>query len=422
MKQDVEIVLNRFKLKYNGDNMGIVGIIILLGIAFLLSNNKKKINYKLIGWGLGIQLSFALLILKSPVGKPIFSQMDKAITKLISFSDAGSDFLFRSFVPDVGFHVGLINFAFRALPTIIFFSSLMCVLYHFGIIQYIVKYIAKLMQKTMGTSGSETLSVSANIFVGQTEAPLMVKPFVNNMTKSELMAVMTGGFATAAGGVLALYVMWLQDIPGIAGHLLAASVMSAPAALVIAKIIYPETEKSDTLGDLNVNIKSNDANALDALGRGATDGLKLAANIAAMLVAFISFVAMINYILSFLNTSLEDIMGLFFKPLAYTMGVPWSEAEIMGTLMGKKLALTELIAYDDLRTYVLNGEISKRTAVIASYALCGFANFGSIGIQIGGLAIMAPNRRKELSLLAFKAMIGGALASWITACIAGILI
>jgi len=298
----------------------------------------------------------------------------------------------------------------------------MAVLYHFGIIQFIVKWIARLMQKTMGTSGSETLSVSANIFVGQTEAPLMVRPFIANMTKSELMAVMTGGFATAAGGVLALYVMWLSDIPGIAGHLLAASVMSAPAAMVIAKIIYPETDTSETMGDLKVSVEKTDANSLDALGRGATEGLKLAANVAAMLVAFVSLVAMFNYLLGFWNTSLQEIMGLFFKPLAWTMGVPWSEAQIMGTLMGEKLALTELIAYGDLKTFIANGEISDRTAIIASYALCGFANFGSIGIQIGGLSSIAPNRRKDLATLAFKAMIGGALASWITACIAGLLI
>ena len=402
--------------------MGILGIFTLLGIAYLLSNNKNKINYRLVTWGLSIQIIFALLILKSPLGKPVFSIIDKAITKLIGFSDAGSDFLFKSFIPDVGFHVGLINFAFRALPTIIFFSSLMAVMYHFGIIQFVVKRIAKLMQKTMGTSGSETLSVSANIFVGQTEAPLMVRPFINNMTKSELSAVMTGGFATAAGGVLALYVMWLSDIPGIAGHLLAASVMSAPAALVIAKIIYPETEESETMGDLKVSVEKTDVNALDALGRGATDGLKLAANVAAMLIAFVSMVAMFNYLLGFANTSLQELMGLFFKPLAWTMGVPWSEAQIMGTLMGEKLALTELIAYNDLRTYIMNDEISSRTAIIASYALCGFANFGSIGIQIGGLGSIAPSRRKDLAMLAFKAMIGGALASWITACIAGLLI
>ena len=403
--------------------IGLLGVFVLLGIAYCLSNNKSKINYKLVGWGLTIQFLFAVLILKSPIGKPVFSYLDKIITKLISFSDAGSDFLFKSFIPDVGFHVGLINFAFRALPTIIFFSGLMAVMYHYGIIQFIVKWIAKFMQKTMGTSGSETLSVSANIFVGQTEAPLMVRPFIANMTKSELMAVMTGGFATAAGGVLALYVMWLSDIPGIAGHLLAASVMSAPAALVIAKIIYPETDKSETMGDLKIEVKKTDANGLDALGRGATEGLKLAANVAAMLVAFVSVVAMINFSLgALLDTSLQEIMGLFFKPLAWTMGVPWSEAGIMGTLMGEKLALTELIAYNDLRMVASSGQISERTAIIASYALCGFANFGSMGIQIGGLGSIAPNRRSDLAKLAFKAMIGGALASWITASIAGILI
>ena len=403
--------------------IGLLGVFVLLGIAYCLSNNKSKINYKLVGWGLTIQFLFAVLILKSPIGKPVFSYLDKIITKLISFSNAGSDFLFKSFIPDVGFHVGLINFAFRALPTIIFFSGLMAVMYHYGIIQFIVKWIAKFMQKTMGTSGSETLSVSANIFVGQTEAPLMVRPFIANMTKSELMAVMTGGFATAAGGVLALYVMWLSDIPGIAGHLLAASVMSAPAALVIAKIIYPETDKSETMGDLKIEVKKTDANGLDALGRGATEGLKLAANVAAMLVAFVSVVAMINFSLgALLDTSLQEIMGLFFKPLAWTMGVPWSEAGIMGTLMGEKLALTELIAYNDLRIVASSGQISERTAIIASYALCGFANFGSMGIQIGGLGSIAPNRRSDLAKLAFKAMIGGALASWITASIAGILI
>ena len=339
--------------------MGIIGIFTLLGIAYILSNNRQKINYRLVGWGLSIQIIFALLILKSPIGKPIFSTFDTIITKIISFSDAGSDFLFKSFIPDVGFHVGLINFAFRALPTIIFFSGLMAVLYHFGIIQFIVKWIARLMQKTMGTSGSETLSVSANIFVGQTEAPLMVRPFIANMTKSELMAVMTGGFATAAGGVLALYVMWLSDIPGIAGHLLAASVMSATSAMVISKIIYPETDSSETMGDLKVSVEKTDANSLDALGRGATEGLKLAANVAAMLVAFVSLVAMFNYLLGFWNTSLQEIMGLFFKPLAWTMGVPWSEAQIMGTLMGEKLALTELIAYGDLKTFIANSSSTK---------------------------------------------------------------
>jgi Nucleoside permease len=234
---------------------GILGILTLLVIAFAISNNRNKINFRTIFWGLGLQFIFAVFILKTPIGKPIFSFLDKIITRLISFSDAGSDFLFTSYVTDVGLHPALLNFAFRLLPTIIFFSSLMAVLYHFGIIQIIVKWIAKLMQKTMHTSGAETLSVSANIFVGQTEAPLMVRPFISQMTKSELMVVMVGGFATVAGGVLAIYVKWLSNIPGIAGHLLAASVMSAPAALVVSKIIYPEVEKSKTSGDINIEIK-----------------------------------------------------------------------------------------------------------------------------------------------------------------------
>ena len=402
--------------------IGLLGIITLLGIAVAMSNNRKLINFRIVGWGLGLQLIFALFILKTPLGKPVFGFLDKVVSKLISFSDAGSDFLFTSFVPDVGFHPSLINFAFRALPTIIFFSSLMAVLYHLGIIQFVVKWIARAMQKTMGTSGSETLSVSANIFVGQTEAPLMIRPFIGKMTQSELMAVMVGGFATVAGGVLAIYVTWLTDIPGIAGHLLAASVMSAPAALVIAKIIYPETESSETMGDLKIHVEQNSSNTMEALGNGATDGLKLAANVGAMLVAFISIVALVNYLLSFAGTSMDAILAIVFKPLAWTMGVPWEEAGQMGMLMGKKIVFTELIAYGDLKNIIAEGQISERTAIIASYALCGFANFGSIGIQLGGIGGMAPERKKDLAKLVTKAMVGGALASWLTATVAGILI
>ena len=401
---------------------GLIGIVVLLAIAFALSNNRKQINMRIIGWGLGLQAIFAIFILKTPIGGPLFGFLDKAVRKLVSFSDAGSDFLFKSFVPDVGYHVAMINFAFRALPVIIFFSSLMAVLYHFGIIQVIVKLIGKAMQKTMGTSGSETLCISANIFVGQTEAPLMVRPFISQMTKSELMAVMTGGFATVAGGILAIYVMWLADIPGIAGHLLAASVMSAPGALVMAKIIYPETETSETMGEMKITIEQKNTNAMEALGDGATIGLKLAANVGAMLVAFVSLVAMINYLLGFAGTSMETILGFIFKPLAWTMGVPWSEAGTLGTLMGEKIVFTELIAYGHLKELMSSGAISDRTAIIASYALCGFANFGSIGIQLGGIGGMAPDRRKDLAKLAMKAMIAGALASWLTATLAGILI
>jgi len=401
---------------------GLLGMILLLGMAFILSNNRRKINYRIIGWGLSLQFIFGILILKTPLGKPLFGFFDKVITKLISFSDAGSDFLFKSLVPGVGYHEAMVNFAFRALPTIIFFSSLMTVLYHFGVIQFIVKWISRIMQKSMGTSGSETLSVAANIFVGQTEAPLMIRPFIRNMTQSELMAVMTGGFATVAGGVLALYVIWLKDIPGIAGHLLAASVMSAPAAMVVAKIIYPETDLSETSGDLNIVIEKPDSNAMEALGRGATEGLKLAANVAAMLVAFVALIAMVNYLLTFADTSIQGILGFIFQPLAWAMGIPWEEAQMVGVLMGEKITLTELIAYSDLRDLRLEQAISDRTAIIASYALCGFANFASIGIQLGGIGGIAPERRKDLAALALKAMLGGTLASWMTASIAGILI
>ena len=401
---------------------GILGILTLLVIAFAISNNRNKINFRTIFWGLGLQFIFAVFILKTPIGKPIFSFLDKIITRLISFSDAGSDFLFTSYVTDVGLHPSLLNFAFRLLPTIIFFSSLMAVLYHFGIIQIIVKWIAKVMQKTMHTSGAETLSVSANIFVGQTEAPLMVRPFISQMTKSELMVVMVGGFATVAGGVLAIYVKWLSNIPGIAGHLLAASVMSAPAALVVSKIIYPEVEKSKTSGDMNIEIKNGNSNAMEALGDGASDGLKLAANVGAMLVAFISIVALLNYIFGIFGTSIEQILSIIFKPLAWTMGIPWAEAGYVGTLMGEKIVFTELIAFGDLQSMISKNQLSERSAIIASYALCGFANFGSIGIQLGGIGGIAPQRKKELAKLITKAMIGGALASWLTASVAGILI
>ena len=401
---------------------GVIGVIVLLGIAYLLSNDRKMIDTNIIIWGLGLQISFAFIILKTPLGEYIFTYLNNIIVKLISFADAGSDFLFTSFIPEVGYHVALINFAFRALPVIIFFSSLIAVTYYFGIIQFIIKKIAFIMEKTMKTSGAETLSVSANIFVGQTEAPILIRPFISSMTKSELMAIMVGGFATVAGSVMALYVSWLNNVPNIAGHLLAASVMSAPAALMIAKVIYPETKRPKTVNSDNIDLKSKDTNAMDAIGRGATDGMKLAANVAAMLIAFISIVAMINFILGYANTSLQEILGMIFKPIAWSMGVPWEEANIVGTLMGEKIVLTELIAFGDLTNYIKNDLLSERSAIIASYALCGFANVGSIGIQLGGIGAMAPERRGDLSNLVFKAMIGGALASWLTASIAGILI
>jgi CNT family concentrative nucleoside transporter len=401
--------------------VGILGIGILLGTAYLLSENKKNINSKTVLWGLGLQIFFALVILKTPIGRPLFSFFDTAITKLISFADTGSEFLFGSQVDGVGFHPAFESVAFRLLPTIIFFSALISVLYHYQIIQTIIKLFARIMQKTMVTSGPETLSVSANIFVGQTEAPLMIRPYINTMTRSELAAVMIGGFATAAGGVLAIYAKWLDTIPGIAGHLMSASVMSAPAALVVAKIMFPETNYSSN-EEVNLNEENPSANAMDALGNGTIVGLRLAVNVGAMLISFISIIALLNYFLGLFGFSIETILGSIFKPLAWSMGIPWSESSAVGSLMGKKIVFTEFVAFADLKSLIDSDLISERAAIIASYALCGFANFGSIGIQLGGIGGIAPKRRKEIAQLIFKAMIGGAIASWLTATLAGILL
>ena len=401
--------------------IGFLGIAAILGIAFLMSNNRKAINYRVVYWGLGLQIAFAIFILATPIGKPVFMFLDRAINKLLSFSDAGAEFLFGALAISPGQENSLgFFFAFQILPTIIFFSAFMAILYHFGIMQLVVKYIARAMQKTMGTSGSETLSASGNIFVGQTEAPLLIRPFIKTMTKSEYMAVMTGGFATMAGGVLAIYAKWLTDIPNIAGHLMAASVMSAPAALVLAKIIYPEVEESPTAGDKMVDIPKADGNVMESIANGTSDGMRLAANVGAMLIAIVALVAAANFALGMVGLSIQQILGWVFSPLAFLMGVPWADVTLVGQLMGEKIVLTELIAYSHLQDVM--GQIDEKSMIISSYALCGFANFSSIGIQIGGIGALAPERRGDLSKVAFKAMIGGALASWLTATIAGIMI
>ena len=420
--------------------IGILGIFSILGIAYLFSNNRKKIDLKLIVWGISLQIFFAILILKVPGGKAVFDIIDSIIKKILEFSVDGSKFLFGNLAnedmfgpykenfPNDGTWPGFgFQFAFVVLPTVIFFSSIMSVLYHIGIMQKIIKFISKIMQKTMGTSGAETASISANIFVGQTEAPLVIKPFISKMTKSELTAIMTGGFATVAGGVMAAYVLMLNKvIPGIAGHLMAASIMSAPAALVIAKIIYPETSTPETSkDDIKLSKVSDESNFLEAIGNGASEGMKLALNIAAMLIAFLSIISLVNWLLSLIPIgdnvlTIELILGYLFMPLAFLMGAPWSESHILGSLMGQKLVLTEFIAYDNLAS--ISSVISDRTATIGAYALCGFANFASIGIQLGGIGSIAPDRKKDLAKTVTKAMIGGALASWLTATIAGILI
>ncbi|MBN2490052.1 MAG: NupC/NupG family nucleoside CNT transporter [Planctomycetes bacterium] len=420
-----------------GRYTGLLGLAALLALAWLLSNNRRRFPWRIVGWGLCLQLGFGLIVLRTGVGYRAFRWLDGAFHKLLGFANEGADFVWKCFA--TGQVEGPLEcFVVRVLPTIIFFSALMAVLYHLGLMQLVVRSIAWLMRFTMGTSGAETLSCSANIFVGQTEAPLMVRPFIAAMTRSELMCVMTGGFATVAGGVMALYVSWLQDqVPNIAGHLMAASIMSAPAAIVVAKILSPETEQSATAGGGRIAVEKVDANVIEALARGATDGMKLAINVAAMLIAFVAMLGLVNYLLGAAGDhvghrllglptqalSLQDLLGWLFQPLAFLMGAPWAETKDLGRLLGEKIVLTELIAYKNLADPETSGIVlSERTRLIASYALCGFANFASIGIQLGGIGGMAPERRRDLARLSLKAMAGGALASWMTACIAGVLL
>jgi CNT family concentrative nucleoside transporter len=322
-------------------------------------------------------------------------------------------------------------FAFNVLPTIIFFSSLMTVLYYVGIMQWVVKGVAWVMQRTMGTSGAETLSAAGNIFVGQTEAPLLIKPYVKDMTMSELMTVMTGGFATVAGGVLAAYVgLLVAYFPDIAGHLMAASVMSAPAALAIGKLMYPETEKPETAGTLDLEVERIDVNTIDAAARGAHEGLHLALNVGAMLLAFIALVALANAMIGwvgglvgFEDLSIELILGYALAPLAWLMGVPWADAPVVASLMGLKTVLNEFFAYFALSDLLNSGaDIAPRSVIIATYALSGFANFSSIAIQVGGIGGIAPSRRQDLSRIGLRAMIAGSLAAFMTGAVAGMFV
>ncbi len=409
-----------------------LGLFVILGIAWVFSTNRKAIRLRVVLWGTAMQLLFALIVLLTPPGRRLFAGAQAAVDRVIAFSDEGSAFLFGNLyrgIPTRGqpplsvidggtrdlVDLGMV-FAFHVLPTIIFIGSLMGVLYHFGVIQIVVRGIARLMQRTMGTSGAESLSTAANIFVGQTEAPLVIKPYVAQMTMSELMAIMVGGFATVAGGVLAAYVRFGVD----AGHLVAASFMGGPATLVLAKIMYPETEKPVTAGADAQDPPRQTSNFIDAAAAGASDGLLLALNVAAMLIAFIGLVAMVNWGLGLAGLSLGQIFGWAFYPLSYFMGVDTQDLLHFGKLMGIKISLNEFVAYIELGH--LRSQISERTFVIATYALCGFANFSSIGIQIGGIAAIAPNRRSDLAKLGLRAMFAGALASAMTACIAGLLI
>jgi CNT family concentrative nucleoside transporter len=405
-----------------------VGMFVMMAIAFALcpKDDRKSINYKVVLMGTILQFTFAFLILKTAPGKATFGYANDIVNQLLDYTKEGSKFIFGSLVTDMK-SFGFI-FAVQVLPTIIFFSALMSVLYHLGIMQKVVNIVAKVMSKTMGTSGAESLSAAANIFVGQTEAPLVIKPFVSKMTRSEIMAVMTGGMATVSGGIMASYVGMFRDtFPDIAGHLMAASVMSAPASLVFAKIMQPEVEEPETKGQVEMSDEKLTANVIDAAAAGAGDGLGLALNVAGMLLAFIALIAMFNGILGwgagllgFKDITLQLIMGWIFAPFAFIMGTPMQDCLFIGRLLGEKIILNEFVAYVDMAENISG--LSKEAQVIATYALCGFSNLSSIAIQIGGIGGIAPNKRQVLSELGIKAMIAASFACFQTASIAALFI
>lgn len=416
---------------------GIFGLVALLSIAFAFSNNKRKVPWKQVGMGIGLQLVFAVFVILTPWGATVFNAIGSVFVKIISFTNEGSTFVFGMLADS---SKGGFLFAFQVLPTIIFFSSLMAVLYHLGLMQKIVQGMAWAMSKALKVSGSESISVAANVFIGQTEAPLVVRPYVESMTKSELLTMMVAGMATIAGGVLAAYVGLLGGTdPALqlyyAKHLLSASIMAAPATIVIAKILVPETEKSLTMGEVKVPVERTASNIIEAAATGAADGLKLALNVGAMLLAFIALIAMVNWVIEGVLTdliglttatgnpiTLQVILGYALSPIAWIIGVPWADAVNVGALIGQKVVLNEFIAYMELSKLIPTGVLSDKAVLISTYALCGFANFSSIAIQIGGIGGIAPSRRGDLARFGLRAVLGGSLATFMTATIAGVLI
>jgi len=419
---------------------GLIGLIFLLAVAYIFSRDKKYIDWKLVGMGVALQIVFGILITQVPLVENMFDWVSRGFVKLLSFSNDGAQFLFNGLA---GTDFGYI-FAFRVLPTVIFFASISTGLYYLGVLQLIVKGIAWVMVRTMRLSGAESLSAAGNIFLGQTEAPLLVKPFISKMTKSELMCLMTGGMATIAGGVLAGYVTFLGgDDPAeqarFAAYLLSASIMNAPAAIVMSKILIPEREFDKINKDLTVSKEQLGVNLIDALARGASQGLKLALNIGAMLLAFIAIIFLLNYILrdmigawtglneiiisntngQFSGLSLEYLLGQIFRIFAFAIGVDWSETLQVGSLIGQKTVINEFVAYESLSGLLEREALSEKAIIISTYALCGFSNFSSIAIQVGGIGGIAPNRQADLSRLGLKALLAATLATMMTATIAG---
>ncbi|MEY4110533.1 MAG: hypothetical protein RLZZ46_888 [Bacteroidota bacterium] len=420
---------------------GLIGIVVILFTAFLFSNNRKAINYRLVLSGLTLQALMALFILKTEFGQSIFSRVGSLITRLLEFSDKGADFVFGILVNKAQLE-GVFGagssfiFIFKIMPTIIFVSVLVSIAYHVGLMQRLVSLVARLVHRLMGVSGSEAISNVASAFVGQVEAQIMIKPYISTMTMSELLASMAGSMACIAGGVMAVYIS--MGVP--APYLLAASLMAAPGALVISKIVYPETEESTTKGKVSLEVKKSHANLMDAISHGAGDGLKVSLNVIAMLIGFIALIAMIDAILGFTGRglasvglsldgigidlatlSLKQILGLVFSFFALVMGVPYEEIRQAGGLLGTKMVINEFVAYVDLSKMIAENAISPKALTIVSFALCGFANFSSIAIQVGGIGELSPDRRADLAKLGIKALVCGTLASYLSASLAGIM-
>jgi concentrative nucleoside transporter, CNT family len=409
---------------------GILGLLTMLGLAFVLSTNRRAIRIKTVAWGLALQLAFAVFVLRLDIGRLIFQKAGDAVNRLLSYSFEGSQFVFGE-LGKRGSQLGF-YFAFQVLPTIIFIAAFFAVLYHYGIMQFIIRQAARVMTRFMGASGAESLNVAASIFMGQTEAPLTIRPFLPDLTRSELMTVMTSGMAHVSGGIMAAYIAFGIEPK----HLLSAVIMTAPGTILISKMLVPETEQPKTAGRVVMNeqeVKTEkEENVLGAVARGTTDGLNLALNVAAMLISFLALIALLNGILGGIHnglahfgfnwfpSSLERIFGTLFAPIAWVIGIPWRDCPIIGNLLGTRMVLNELVAFSLLGPQ--KALLDPRSFTIATFALCGFANLSSIGIQIGGIGALAPNKKGELARLGLRAMLAGTMANLMSASIAGMLL
>jgi CNT family concentrative nucleoside transporter len=400
---------------------GLFGIVVILAIAIALSHNRRQIRWRVVAWGLGLQVLFAIFVLRIPAGQQLFRALGGFVTSILNYSYVGSQFVFGE-LGKPNSSLGII-FAFQLLPAIIFVSALFAIMYYLGIMQVIVRAFAILMSRVMGASGAESLNVAASIFMGQTEAPLTIRPFLPRMTRSELMTVMTSGMAHISGSIMVAYIAFGIE----ARHLLTAVIMTAPGTIMMAKLFEPETEVPETYGKVKLSMPKQDVNVLDAAARGTSEGLHLMLNVIAMLISFIALIALVNGLFGWIHgfapwfpATLQTVLGWVFRPIAWIMGVPWHDSGTIGALLGERMVINEFIAYAHLGP--LKASLDPVSFTIATFALCGFANLSSVGIQIGGIGALAPERKHDLARLGFRAMIAGTLANFLSATLAGILL